>query len=240
MPIYRTNGSSEICGQAIGILCLDEEPQPSPPGAVNNASSFACPVVYRVVPGFTTTKLVDGNNDCVDNMIETARELQREGVQGIISNCGCAIALQSMIASAVSIPVALSPLLLLPMIARSIGAQKTIAVMSAPSTHKHMVNMIARAGIEVANPVTTCGADIVKQSETADLDFSATEASLVHSARQLMADNPHTGAMVLEDGRFPPYAKAIQDTSGVPVFDAITLADFLFAAIHPRARQGHM
>jgi hypothetical protein len=36
----------------------------------------------------------------------------------------------------------------------------------------------------------------------------------------------------------PPYAKAIQDATGLPTFDFVTLIDYFYAGTHRRAYAG--
>lgn len=250
MPIYKTNGASEVCGHAIGILCLDEEHLPSPPGAVNNASSYDFTVIYKVVPGFTSAKVAAGNTDFLDALIEKARELEQEGVRGIMSNCGHAIRFQNDIANAVNIPVALSPLLLLPLIARSLNSDKAIGIITTVSPPASSED-IAAASINIPNPLAIYSLpnpfdsdDLPNADNTSEtcyaLDFEKTENGMADIARQLVDKHPNTGAIILENSSLPPYAKAVQDATNLPVFDATSLADFLFAAIHPKAYQGYM
>lgn len=256
MPIYKTNGKAEVCGQALGILCLDEY-LPFAPGDVNNASSYNYPVVYKMVPGFHSAKVVEGNYDFLDNMIAAAQELEQQGVRAIMANCGYTISIQEEIANAVSIPVAMSPLVLLPMIAKSISKDKTIGIMAAAAPPMSR-EFIKKAGIKVENPLTiyglqdepginemlaACGvgeAGITGRDAAMTLDTNKVEADMVRVAQKMLDEHPNTAAIVFECSDFPPYAKAVLDATGLPVFDANTLANFLYAITHPKSYQGHM
>lgn len=252
MPItHRTNGTAEVCGLAVGILSLEQH-LPAAPGDINNASSYDYPVRYKLVPGMTMADFTEENPASLDSLIEKARELEAEGVHGIIANSGHFIKFQSAVANAVRIPVALSPLLQLPIIGHSLGSETTIGILAANKTLLTR-QFIACCGVRIENPLaiydlldnpTAPGksslAGATNIGEEAVLDTEKAETDLVSLARQLLAEHPNTGAIVFESGNFPPYAKAVQDATGVPVFDTLTLTDFLFAATHPKTYQGFM
>lgn len=63
-----------------------------------------------------------------------------------------------------------------------------------------------------------------------ELDPQAAEAEMVHVAQRLIADHPETGAIVLECTNMPPYAWAVQQATGLPVFDIVTLTHWVYQA----------
>ena len=50
----------------------------------------------------------------------------------------------------------------------------------------------------------------------------------------MLAETPAIGAIVSECANLPPHSAAIQRTFGLPVFDIVTLVDWLHSAIRPR------
>jgi hypothetical protein len=55
------------------------------------------------------------------------------------------------------------------------------------------------------------------------------------AAGELLAKAPRLGAVVLECTNMPPYAEDVQQVTGVPVFDVITMTEFLYASTRRRA-----
>ena len=69
------------------------------------------------------------------------------------------------------------------------------------------------------------------------LDTGRVEAEVVAVAADLVARQPELRALVLEPTDLPPYARAIQQVTGRPVFDVVTQADMFYASLRsPGAR----
>ena len=68
-----------------------------------------------------------------------------------------------------------------------------------------------------------------------DLNPVALCKDLVERAQELVSENENIGAILLECSDMPPYASAIQAAVGLPVFDFITLINYLQNAVmqHP-------
>jgi Asp/Glu/hydantoin racemase len=63
---------------------------------------------------------------------------------------------------------------------------------------------------------------------------------LRETAVRLVRDNPDVGAILLECTNMPPYSAAIQEATGLPVFDVITLINYVHAALRPRPYAGYL
>jgi len=258
MPIFRTKGSQEVCGQAIGILCLDEY-IPFPPGDMNNASSYGFPVSYKMVPGMRSARVVEGDSGFIENLIAAAKEFEDEGVRGIIANCGYTIKYQELVASEVNIPVALSSLVQLPLVASSLLPNRSIGIMAAAAPPMS-IEYIENSGIRVPNPLAiydvinepgfnemmmACGIggagdDGTARSGLMSLDFDKITADLVRVAKVMHQDHPDMGAIIFECSDFPPYAHAVQAATGLPVFDGITMAKYMYRVTHPKTYRGYV
>ena len=244
MPVYRTNPHAESYGQSVGILLLDAR-MPFPPGDVANASTYRYPVVYETVPGLATDVCLNGAPEIAETVAAAARKLARHGVRGISSDCGFMLQYQQAAAGAVEVPVALSSLLQLPLIECSLRPDWPIGVLTADSTNLS-VEFLARAGIEPRNPIVIRGmqdepefyASILDPKGTMDTDLITAET--VAKARELKKEYPELGAILLECSLMPPYAAAVQEAVGVPVFDFISLIDFMQAGTRPRRYEGFM
>jgi hypothetical protein len=66
------------------------------------------------------------------------------------------------------------------------------------------------------------------------------EQELVGLARQMVSENPEIGAILLECSDMPPYAWAIQNATRLPVFDFITLIDWIHGGMVRRPFTGLM
>ena len=244
MAVYHTNFNAESYGQGVGILLLDSH-MPFPPGDTANASTYRYPVIFKIVPGLETDVCLNGAPEFAEVVAQGARELAAQGVRGISSDCGFMLQFQQAAADAVDIPVALSSLLQLPLIERSIGTSKSIGVLTADSTNL-TTDFLERAGIRTKCPLIIRGlqdepefkSSIFEVKGTMDTDLITEE--IVAIAKQMQAEHPELGAFLLECSLMPPYASAIQDAVGLPVFDFITLIDYMESGTNPRTYQGRM
>ena len=244
MPVYRTHPNAESYGQSVGILLLDSH-MPFPPGDVANASTYRYPVIYKLVSGLATDVCLNGAPEFADTVAEAARELALQGVRGISSDCGFMLQYQQAAADAVNVPVALSSLLQLPLIERSLGPDRPIGVLTADSSNLD-VDFLERAGIKPRNPIIIRGmqeepefyTSIFEAKGTMDTDLITEET--VAKAREMKDEYPDLGAILLECSLMPPYAAAVQQAVGVPVFDFVSLIDFMQAGTNPRRYYGFM
>lgn len=236
MVLHRTRPSAESYGHSVGILLLEAR-LPFIPGDVRNASTFGYPVLYKTVAGLSAADCLRGASEFAGAVTEAARALEGQGVRGITSDCGAMLTFQDAVRDVVQVPVCLSSLLQLPTVARSLDAARPIAVITAHSknlTH----DMLARARLSVPNPIVIRGMEdaaefksaVLQEKGTLDSDRITEEA--VEVTRQALRDYPDLGAVILECSVLPPYAKAIQDAISVPVYDFITMIDYLQGATH--------
>ena len=63
---------------------------------------------------------------------------------------------------------------------------------------------------------------------------------VVGLAKSMVNEHPDMGAILLECSLLPPYAGAVQQATNLPVFDFITLIDFLQAGTQQRSYHGWM
>jgi hypothetical protein len=57
------------------------------------------------------------------------------------------------------------------------------------------------------------------------------EKDLIEVAIEMVNENPAIGAIVLECTALPPFAKALQDATLLPIFDIITFVKFVHDAV---------
>jgi aspartate/glutamate racemase len=236
MPIYHARRGAQSYGHDIGILLM-ECLNPFPPGDVGNASTYGYPVLYETVPGVTIESLVErGETAAVDAMVAAAQKLEREGVRAITSDCGYMLAYQDMVASAVKVPVMMSSLLQLRFMGSLIPPGAEIGVVCAHEA-RMKAGWLQKAWpdsdrtIRVAGMQDQPGFREAILDEMGRLDSDKVEAETVAVTMELVARYPDIRILLLECSNLPPYSAAVQEATGLPVFDFITMIDHVRAAI---------
>ena len=75
---------------------------------------------------------------------------------------------------------------------------------------------------------------------TGRLNSRKLEAELIGLARNFVAEHPEIGSLLLQCSDLPPYAWAIQDAVGLPVYDMVTLIDWVRSAVVRKPFTGFM
>ena len=237
MIIHAKKGQTSY-GEAIGILMLDTF-TPFIHGDVGNAATFPFPVRYQRVEGFTVTMALKKAGSVLDSIIEAAKELEREGVKAITGDCGYMILHQQKVTQSVSVPVFLSSLLQLPFILSILPDEKKAGIICANSESLDD-SLLEAAGIRDTGRLVVHGMQNYPAfhdtfiRETGTLDTEKVRKEMTDAARSLIAEHPDTGAILLECSCLPPYAAAVHEATGLPVFDYITMINHVHAAIAPR------
>ena len=222
-----------------------DNPLPFIPGDVANASTFRYPVIYRAVPGLDAEACLDGAPEFSDRVVAQARWLAAQGVRGISSDCGFMLQYQDAVRDALDVPVCLSSMLQLHFVARTLRRDQSIGVVTAHSG-KLTAEFLIRHGVEVDDTVIIRGmqdepefcAAVIDAKGTLDSDLMTQET--VRTTSQMMRDHPNIGAILLECSQLPPYAYAVQAAIGLPVFDFITMIDYLQSGTHCTPPKGFM
>ena len=64
-----------------------------------------------------------------------------------------------------------------------------------------------------------------------EMDVAKVEAEMVKVARTMIEENPDIGAIVFECTNMPPFRKAVQKSVNRPVFDIVTLTNYVYDSI---------
>ncbi len=221
--------------QCVGIIMLDTA-FPRIPGDVGNADTFFFPVRYKIVKGASLQSVVkDGNSGLLEPFIEAARELEREGIKVITTSCGFLALFQREMANAVRIPVFSSSLLQVPLAKTVIGDSQKVGIITARAaslTEKHLAGVGAQR-----IPVVIRGMDEAQEftkvfiENKPSIDVQKVREEIILVAECLVKDCSEVGAIVLECTNMPPFAKIIQETVSVPVFDVVTLINYAFSTV---------
>ena len=233
-------GGRNVYGYAIGVLMLDTV-FPRIPGDIGHAGTFSFPVLYhRVRQAFPSRVVREADPALLDGFIEGARALEAAGVLAVTTGCGFLSMFQRQLAEAVRVPVFTSALMMVPMVARMLGPDRSVGVLTVDSSSlgpRHLAEM----GITEDVPVVVAGLEkghaftpVLLDNEL-ELDVDAARREHVEAARDLVERHPEVGAIVLECTNMPPYTAAIREATGLPVFDITSLIRMVHAALAPPA-----
>jgi len=233
--IYRKKPGQVSYGEAIGILLLDSE-APFIPGDVANATTYKFPVRFQRVPGLTVQRILSHDLSALEDVLMAARELKREGVRAITSDCGFMALYQAALRKELELPVFLSSLLQVPFLIHLIPDHHKIGILTVDSNAltpevldlcgANISERIAVQGLQQAPGFSSAFIE-----ENGLLDFHQVEKEVTAAARQLVADNPAVRLILLECSVLPPYAPAVHQAVGLPVFDFVTMIRYVYSAV---------
>jgi aspartate/glutamate racemase len=244
MAVYRTTPARPVAyGYTIGMLCAEWN-VPFVPGDLNNATTFGFPVRYLVVDGAAGSDVLTGDAAAYGELfVAAAKQLEAEGVRAITGNCGYMAAYQDVVASAVNVPVFMSSLLQAPMLLRMLAPSQRLAVLVANGSGISE-DVLSGAGITDASRLVVQGLDhqphfneVILQ-EVGTLDEEVLRREVVETAVAVAASNPDVGAILLECSDLPPYARAVHEATGLPVFDWAGFIRYVHDATDPRSYRG--
>ena len=136
------------------------------------------------------------------------------------------------------VPVATSALIQVPWVQAMLppGQRVGIITVSAGSlTPRHL----AAAGVPPDTPFvgTEDGREFFRvliRGEKQDMDVALAAADILDAGRTLVSRHRDIGAIVLECTNMPPYAFALREALGLPVYDIYSLITWLHAGLRPR------
>ena len=236
-PAGIARGGKALYGAAVGILMLEAR-FPRIPGDIGNAATWPFPVLYKVVPGASPDRVVRQRAEgLLDAFVQGGRELVALGADGIATTCGFLSLFQDELAAACGVPVATSSLMQAPVIERLLPPGKRVGIVTIAAgslTPAHL----AAAGVALDTPVvgTDGGREFsraILDNEPA-LDVAAAERDILEAGDQLVARHPEVGAVLLECTNMCPYARALRDRLGLPVFDMAGYITWFHGGLVPR------
>jgi len=136
-------GGKGLYGARVGILMLETR-FPRIPGDMGNALTWPFPVLYKVVPGASSRRVVvDKAEGLRDAFLDAAAELVHLGADGITTTCGFLSLYQREIAAHVGVPVATSSLMQIPMIERVLPQARRVGVLTVSAASLLPEHLIA-------------------------------------------------------------------------------------------------
>lgn len=225
---------------AIGILMLNTA-FPRLLGDIGHPDTFSYPVARMVVKRAHSGNVVlSDDSSLAEDFALSAQELEEAGAKAIVTSCGFLARYQKIISESVSIPVATSSLLLLPLIKRIIGPKKSIGVLTANAATLSAPNFQECGASDI--PVSVLGMEgsefyRVYVGNATNPDIEKIKAELKEKVVLMKRSTPNVGAILLECTNMPPFRDEIQKAAGLPVFDVRSLVDFVHTGICQDSRE---
>lgn len=227
----------------LGVLRVDSTFE-RPAGDVASLDSWEIPVKVITVKGSTVNEVVSTSNnyrqEFVDGWIKGADQLINEGAVAIVTSCGFLSAIHPILQKQFpKTPIGTSSLLQIP-IANSLSEPGTRAgVITFDGDvlgHTHL----KAVGAPLDTPIVGVekGGSFDKFIRTSTpYDFKAHEESLVQAAKKLVTEHENIGSIILECANMPMHRKAVHEATGLPVYDIVTLGNFVYEVGLSRAFQ---
>jgi len=215
----------------LGILMLDTR-FPRIVGDIGNAQSFDFPVIFRRMEGIGPADAVTTHPDrprVLDALEANARALVDEGAIGLSTSCGFLALYQDDLSARSPVPVATSALLHIKQL-----AARRVGVLTASARNLTPAHFAA-VGAPTDTPVaglpegSSFASTFIGNATTLDRDL--VEREVVAVARDLVARHPAIDTIVFECTNLPPYKKAVQDATGLPVLDVLDLLNDFYAGL---------
>ena len=236
--LFKARQGQTSYGELIGILLLDTN-TPFIQGDVGNANSFGYPVRFKRIDKLTPERIFEHDRSFIQAMIAGAKELEREGVRAVTGDCGFMAIFQQEVQEAVSIPVFLSSLLQAPFMLSIINPRAAIGILTA-NAQSLTTDILSALGVSNLDRIVISGLEGAKHFREAAiddlgiLDSDQVRLEVVKAAVNLQTHNPAIGAILLECSMLPPYGAVVQEATGLPVFDYLSMVDHVASSLNKK------
>lgn len=216
----------------LGIIMLDTRFE-RPPGDVGHPASWPFPVLFETVRGATARRVVGGQDAALgDAFVQAGERLRARGAIGIVTSCGFLAARQRSLAARMTLPLATSSLMQLPLIDRCLPGGRRAGVVTYDADALNPAHFV-EVGADPATPVVGLPADGALRGlieRGAPYDAAALARDVLEAAGRLVARGD-IGAILMECTNLPPFSKAVAERYDLPVFDIITLGRWFHSGL---------
>ena len=232
----RVMGGGNVYGAPLGILMLDTR-FPRIPGDIGNAMTWPFPVHYKIVEGASAQRVVSQQAEgLLEPFIEAAEALVAMGARGITTSCGFLALFQKEMAAAITVPVATSALLQVPLAQSMLPQTKKVGILTV-SKQSLTPQHLRAIGVDTDTPImgTDDGVEFSRvflNNETS-MDLALIKQDILSAGRALQANCPELGAVVMECTNMAPYASLLQRELGVPVYSIYSLIRWFQSGLIP-------
>jgi Asp/Glu/Hydantoin racemase len=228
----------------IGMLCWETGQVPKGlrqletlVGNSTNPASYTFPVRFNPVAGANVHTILENPDPAVLlTMIADARTMASQGIKAITTSCGFNAIFQQELAEALSVPVVTSSLLQVPFARRIHGPQSEICILTANAgalrpEHLAAVGIASTDGLHILGLEQCEEWNRMFAEPGAEIDLAAIEQEVLGTALRALKRHPGIRAFVLECTDLPPYSAMIRRHSGLPVFDIVSLINYLHSSL---------
>uniref|UniRef100_A0A7S4QVH1 Uncharacterized protein n=1 Tax=Alexandrium monilatum TaxID=311494 RepID=A0A7S4QVH1_9DINO len=230
----------------LGVVRLDYNYPPAK-GDIDCPGSYDYEVLFRCVPGLTFEMAQVGRmtHTVQQEFVKAIKWLEARGVSGITGDCGFMMAFQPIASEVASVPVFMSSMVQSPMVSVAFDKYDKILILTANSkTLKPQKDtLLKHCGFDVDDSrfvIYGCedvpGFDAVSKGDKVDVEYVT--PGMVKMVTDILEKEPTIRAILLECTELPPYSDALRHSTDLPVFDAITCADFYICARKDNPRFG--
>jgi hypothetical protein len=232
-------------GIAIGILVLESN-IPCIPGDVDNATTFVFPIRYEKIRGISMRDLLAHRTpEMLESIMRACNSLLSEGVKAITGDCGYLAYFQREVAKLMPVPVSLSSLMQVPFILNMMPTRALLGIIVADS---RLIDeeLLLNTGIQQRERLVIYGMENQPEfsqamlGECGRLNPGKVQRELIHIGRRILDEHPSVGAVLIECSNLPPYSAALQEVLGIPVFDYVTMINYLYSAVVHTSFHGHL
>ena len=179
-------------------------------------------------------------------MVTAVEELNEDGVRAIVTACGFFSGVQDVLAQASKVPVFTSALMLVPVVARMIGRNRKVGIVTA-SKSLLTSEFLESVGVDQSHNIVIAGAETSTEffathmggtRITMDVELLRTE--LVEIVRGFHAEHPGLGALLVECSGFSTFSADFQRVTGLPEFDYITFIELMYRSVVQRSYHGFL
>lgn len=230
----------------LGVIRLDYNYPPAA-GDIDCPGSYGYDVIFRMVPGLTFDMAQAGKMtmEVLKEFKLAVKWLESQGVAGITGDCGFMMAFQPIARDVATIPVFMSSMVQCPMVSVAYDKFDKIIILTANAlTLKPQKDvLLSSCGFNVDDDrfiiigaQEVPGFDAVERGEAVDVEFVT--PGIVKLIQDNLKKFPTVRAVIMECTELPPYSDAVRAATGLPVWDAITNADFFISAYKDNPRFG--
>jgi len=231
---------------SLGVIRLDYDYPPAE-GDTDCPASFGYDVYYRVIPGLSFEMAQRGqfSEEVERRFAEGIKFLEQRGVSSITGDCGFMMAFQVLARKIASVPVFMSSMVQCPAMAAAFDPRDQLMIMTANghSLKPQKEILLNSCGFDVNEDrfiIVGCqdvpGFDAVAKGLEVPLDV--VQPGIVKLAHETIRRHPSIKGILLECTELPPYADGLRMATGLPVWDAITAADFYVSGFKDNPRFG--
>jgi len=226
-----------IYGVSVGIALMDRR-FPRPVGDLGHPGSFDFPVLYDIAHGVNNMPAlsVEQTDALYTPLYASCMRLVDQGVSAVTTSCGYAALLQQRLADALPVPFVASSLAQIPSVLALLDGKAEIGVLSARGTSLGTSHLLAtgvaagqlhRINVLDLQEAPAFRHSILDYPGEAPLDVMRAGEEIAALCKAAIVARPAIKAFVAECTNVGPYSKRIRTATGLPVWDSVTLVNWL-------------